>query len=486
MHSSEAWMLGSYRRLDLLDVPAFHLAPDAVAALHAPRGVRHAMLVELATDWPQLALPLGEHLVGGAVPAAQARPLDRLLVLLRHLASPLRFEPQNVYGVHRGVPSPRCQYPLRLMLLSRAAGGPRLWRYLPEHHALEDLGLHPAWQASLGDDELAVVGVARFWALADKYGEFAPYPTMLEAGMAQAQLLHLGAALGWQGAALPESALPGAALLGAYEVGAYGWRGAAGGVAEDLERLPRRELRVADEWPSAGLEERFPRLAPLSEVFAPAGDAGRVPASEQATDAAAAAAAVSAGSADLFALMRTRHSGNDAVGMAPLLRPLPAGSRALLLARWRALTARRGRVAGEAELSAVCAWLDADAPGVYDLAGEPLPAPAGRLDELLQRSLPRADMRWSMAPFKAAFFLCVDPVHTRAAHGEAGLRRLHLAAGAAAQDLSLAAASLGLFARPMRMLREPVLERGLSLPGLPVYQVLCGLNRSTNLSWELL
>ena len=65
------------------------------------------------------------------------------------------------------------------------------------------------------------------------------------------------------------------------------------------------------------------------------------------------------------------------------------------------------------------------------------------------------------------------------------MRRLHLAAGAQAQDFSLAATAFGLFARPLRMMREAVLEGGLALPGPLVYQVMCGLNRSTNTRWEL-
>jgi nitroreductase len=130
--------------------------------------------------------------------------------------------------------------------------------------------------------------------------------------------------------------------------------------------------------------------------------------------------------------------------------------------------------------------MDADGAGLYDLHGQPLPATGTRPADVLQQALHNPALRWNMAAFKLAVLFCVQPGSARQHHGEGALRQLHLAAGAAAQDLSLAAAALGLFARPMRMLKEQVLEQGLGLPGLPIYQVLCGLNRSTNLSSELL
>jgi nitroreductase len=186
--------------------------------------------------------------------------------------------------------------------------------------------------------------------------------------------------------------------------------------------------------------------------------------------------------------MRSRSAGNDRSGLAPLLTPLPAGSRDALLALWRDLGARRGALAGEAELEPLLLWLDeSDGPAsLHDLHGRPRALPVGaRPRELLRDALPNVRARHNVAALKCHAMWCADLPAATARHGAAALRRLHLAAGAQAQDLCLAAAALGLFARPVRMLREEVLEGGLGLPGPLAYQVMCGLNRSTNTHWSL-
>ena len=112
--------------------------------------------------------------------------------------------------------------------------------------------------------------------------------------------------------------------------------------------------------------------------------------------------------------------------------------------------------------------------------------PAGAsLAQRLQDAMPSPRVRHTAAAMTCHALWCVDLADAEARHGAAALRRLHLAAGAQAQDFSLAATALGLFARPLRMLREQRLEADLALPGPIAYQVMCGQDRSTNTRWEL-
>jgi Nitroreductase family len=488
MQTHEAWLYGADRRLDLLAVPAFHAAPEAVAAWHAPRHQRQAQLLELPTHWPRPALALADHLAGRPL-AEPLPPLRSLLLVLRHLASPARREPLNTYALHRCVASPRGAFPLRLQLVLRGASGPaRRYAYEPEHHAFEDLGEDEAAQALVGEHGVALLGIAPFWALADKYGEFAPYAVTLEAGMLQAQLLHLVAAVGWRGAALAEAELAcAAAEPGAFEAVALGWRGGVPGLAETLAAMPRRRVRLAATRAAADLDVRFPRLRALAAAFSPRADAGPAPTGSVGPGADPVHGPCGADAqADLFALMRRRSAGNDATGMAPRLDPLPAGACERLLATTRALAARRGSLPGEPQLAPVCAWLDSEPERLIDLQGQALPHPPGSLADVMQGALPNPGLRWNLRPFKCALILTAPAEAAQAAQGGGALRRLHIAAGALAQDFSLAATAEGLAARPMRMLGEQALQRGLALPGLPLYVVLCARNRSTNLSWELL
>ncbi|MDT8999855.1 hypothetical protein RQP53_11300 [Paucibacter sp. APW11] len=492
MNQSEAWLLGSYRRLDVLQVPAFRSA-RAIAGVHAPRHSESVRLLPLSTDLPQELQPLADFVAGRAAPALP--PLTALSLLLRYLASPQRYEPQNTYGVHRVVPSARCLYPCRLMLLARQHGTVQLYHYHGEHHALQACGERSDLAALLGEHDLALIGIAQFWAMADKYGEFAPFASALEAGMAQAQLNHLCAALNWSADSLEasETSMRQAATLcqGDHEAVLYGLRCKVDELSKALSALqpaPGPTLLAASH-SSDTLDQRFAKLKPLCQLLStPPSSEPAVPQQDNAADHDD--SPLPPPEIGLLQTMRRRNSGNDATGMAPRLNSLPGDSLGRMLSLWRALQRRRLALPGEASLRVAVAWLDArSAPiGLYD--GEAMPLrhcdDPHRFVEQLQDSLPYEGMRYNMAGLKLNFMLCADLVDAAEQHGEAALRRLYLAAGAQAQDFSLAAAAHGLFARPVRMLREQALETGYALPGQLVYQVLCGLNRSTNTSWELM
>jgi len=485
----QAWWLGTHRRMDLMKVPAFSAAGPAAPTL-APRVTERRRLHRLPTRLPAELTSVADHVQG----RQHGLPLDALAalsLLLRHLAAPLSYQADNPYAIHRAVPSPRCAYPCRVFVIERHDAGVRQWLYEGEHHALAAAGGPCNAQALLGEHPLAVVGVARHWLLADKYGDFAPFNAMLEAGMAQAQLQHLAQALGWAAEPLEgdPAALRAASRLCEHplETVAYGLRLTPAAGQRWQTRWPGEavETDVATQAPSPRLAEAYDLLPRLAAQFAAIGPAQACP---LVGPQAAPAAPDFAPTAGLLHLMRARSAGSDRGGLAPRLTPLAAGTRDQLLALWRALAARRQTLPGETELQPLLMWLD-DAggePGLFTPGGEAVGAtPARQLKALLQNALPHAGVRHNLHGLKCHALWCADLDAAQARHGSAALRRLHLAAGAQAQDFSLAATAFGLFARPLRMMREAVLEGGLALPGPLVYQVMCGLNRSTNTRWEL-
>ncbi|WP_326542870.1 hypothetical protein [Pseudorhodoferax sp.] len=481
----QAWWLGTHRRLDLLDVPSF--GPPRPGRLRfAVRAVAQRTLHRLPTHLPEELLDLGAYL-GAQRPAARLAPLQALSLLLRHLAAPISFQADNPYTVHQAVPSPRCAYPCRVLVIERHARGVRQWAYENGHHALSPLPGPCDAQALLGPARLAIIGIARHWALADSYGDFAPFNSMLEAGMAQAQLQHLAAALGWAGEPLEADAHALRAASGLcehpLETVAYGLRTDTPRLADDPAWPgPAASTAVAGIEPSPRLADHFDRLPLLAAQFAAIGCTAAV------APATALPMPASVPVRGLLDVMRARSSGNDRSGLAPRLTPLPAGTRADLLALWRALAGRRTRLPGEESLQPLLLWLETHPgpAGLHGLDGRQRELPPGTdLHTLLQQSLPNPRVRHNLAALKCHAMWCVDLDGAQARHGPAALRRLHLAAGAQAQDFSLAATAHGLFARPVRMLREQVLEGGLGLPGPLVYQVMCGLNRSTNTRWQL-
>lgn len=477
----QAWSLGTYRRLDQLQVPAF--GPDKAAAMaQAPRVVQQQALHALPWQLPRELLALGDFIAGGrAAPAAGLDTTTGLAVLLRHLAGPLSYQPLNPYPVHRAVPSPRCAWPCSLLVLQRAAQGVQVWRYAQDHHALADVGLLQGADALLGTHTLALLGVARFWSLAERYGDFAPFNTMLEAGMAQSQAQLLARALGWAAEPLehdPAALRAAAPLLQPLEAVGCALRctPSAGPLQLQGAAVP---TAVAGHRPGADLLQRFAQLDALAAPFAAVGPAAGL------QQPVATALPVPAPQQGLLALMRARRSGNDRPGLAPRLAPLPADACVQLLALWRGIAAQRHALPGEESLQPLLLWLH-DRPALLDQHGRVQPVPAGAsLAQRLQDAMPSPRVRHTAAAMTCHALWCVDLADAEARHGAAALRRLHLAAGAQAQDFSLAATALGLFARPLRMLREQRLEADLALPGPIAYQVMCGQDRSTNTRWEL-
>lgn len=478
---AEAWVLGTYRRMDALEVPAFSVRDTS--GLVPGRTSRRARLHRLSTALPREIRPFADWLdADGAGASAGLSDPVRLALLLRYLASPLRYEPGNVYHVHRAVPSARCVFPIDLLLSHVGRDGVRRsFLYHPDFHALEEIDGHESGAGHAAGGDTTITAIGRVWKMVRKYGDFSPFPVMLEAGMVLAQLRHLRGALGWEGGAADPVPMR-RSCEGSLEFPVFSET--IGQPAVDLARLPVEDVVLAVHEASTAGVPRFGRLPLFMGLFnRPSGPAPET--------AAPVAAPLERGlvppDRGFLEALRLRHSANDLVGMAPCM-----GGEAGLLHGMANLACRiggrRARVAGEEHLDVVMLWPGRVEPrcGVYDGGGRLLAGLERRqLATLLERALPSPGLRYNLQAHSLLVLFLVDP-HAGAMQAPSSFRDAHMAAGALAQDWCLAAAALDRFARPVRMLQEQVLESALPVKGQLIYSLLCGSTRATNVCAELL
>ncbi len=476
----DAWVLSTYQRLERMDVPVFDVAGTAPIR-DLTRDVVPATLYRLPTALPHCAGDFGNWLRTGHLPGIVGQDsVTRLSMLLRYLAAPLRYEPETESPVHKAVPSARCLFPIDYYLLQRRGGMTRAWQYVPEHH-----GFIAADFDATADftGESALVAVAKIWRIAEKYGEFAHFPPVLEAGHAAAQIGYLAAAFGLEGLSVSSREIGRGLCRSRFDLPLFTVDLSVPelDVASSLESATVRVLVTGER---GGLGERFDRLITFQNLF----DRGAV------LPRAVGGRAPAVGSADLgidfLEVLRRRNAGNDRSGTAAMMLDAPAELLPDLLGLWRQVAARRPQLPGEAVTTASLAWLagGAAAPGLYASDGG-LRTPGRSLSEFraaVAGMLPYRGMRFNLATLAATLVITADPLTAVEQLGASAIREVHLAAGAIAQDFSLAATALGLFARPVRMMREAAIERALPLDGQTVYQVLCGVARRASMSMELL
>jgi len=474
---ADPWVLSTDRRLDVLDVPAFNMRD--IEGLIPPRMTRAVRLHCLPTALPREIQSFADWL--DARPSAARSGLERLSLLFRYLASPLRYEPLNVYQVHRAVPSARCAFPVDLLFSCTGRDSvSRTYLYHPEFHALEEMG-HAGTPVHAADGCATVTAVGRVWKVVRKYGDFAPFPVMLEAGMLLAQLRHLRGALGWDGHAMETSRMT-AICQGELELPVFSET-----IKErtfDIDALVVRDATLATQSASMHDVPSFPHLGFFMGLFGSASAPGP---EVRIDDVAAAAPGWVPADLGFLETMRLRHSANDRGGMAPRMEDeIDLLPRLSTLAA--AIGARRARLPGEARMDVVMLWPGRSAPaaGVYDRQARPLAVlDREQVAVVLNGALSSPELRYNLQAHSMLVLFLVDP-QGEGMEEPAAFRDAHVAAGACAQDFCLAAAALHLFARPVRMLQERVMESALQIKGKIVYALLCGTTRATNVCAELL
>jgi hypothetical protein len=437
----------------------------------------------LPTALPREIMALSDWLGGKRVePAQQFSDIERLSLLFRYLSSPMRYEPNNLYHVHRAVPSARCIYPIDLLLTQTDTDGvSRTYLYHPGFHALEALGESEAGGDPASSSSVVIMGVGRFWKLVRKYGDFTPFPVMLESGMLVAQLRFLRGVLGWDGASA-DSALQRAFCAGDLEFPIF-----AEGIDQPgfaLADLPVSDVILAVQVEPAEGTDQFKRLPFLMDLF----DKQRAvtPRQPYRTPEIIEPGIIERDRGFLETL-RLRHSANDIGGMAPCMN-----NEVGLLQKFgrlsRVVSSNREPLPGEDRIEVVLLWPGRVAPGagVYNRDGQLTASLSNKdLAGILASSLPSPELRYNLKAHSLIALFIVDPHGERMRQPDA-FRDAHMAAGALAQDFCLTATALGQFARPVRMLFERALESALPIKGQIIYSLLCGSSRATNVSAELL
>lgn len=478
----QAWMLSGHQRLERLIVPAF--AAERQEMRRQPTQVERANLRLL----PGIGLPrelcdLDAWLSGAWQGASNLDPAQRLSLFFKYLAGPLRYEPQSESAIHKAVPSSRGRYPLKYFLLQCVAGATRVHAYVPEFHALQ--ALPPLASSGLRDGQSALVCVGRAWRYAEEYGEFAHVPCVLEAGHAQSQAHHLAGLLGIGDNEDPDRETGRALCTLALEIPLHcvGLR-----LAFDVEDLACDASRLSAPRPYPLMEQRFPRLDLFQRCFDGGRSADRV--EFEAKPAITVERRPDVGGRGVLGLMRRRSSGNDRGLASSVVTEVPAGTCASVVATWNAVRQQRPVNAAGRELALSLAWLAQESgrkPGIFDIDGGAMAQRPwrGDLREAAAQMLPYANTKYNFSALTAVLIIQADLRLAMERLGDAALREIHMAAGAAAQDFSIAATAHDLYARPMKMMREARLESEVALRGQVVYLVLCGHARSANPTLEL-
>ncbi|SFK95035.1 hypothetical protein [Lysobacter sp. cf310] len=479
----EAWVLAGHQRLERLIVPAFGAGKKEYRRQPSevePATVRRLPLVGL----PRELCDLDAWLSGAPEAPSTLDPSVRLSLFFRYLACPVRYEPYSESAIHKAVPSSRGRYPLRYFFVQSIGGESRVYAYIPEFHGLQELPelVSPALQ----DGAAALVCIGRAWRYAEEYGEFAHVPCVLESGHAQSQAHHLARLLEIDDVADPDRELGRSFCALPLEIPLHcvGLR-----PRFDAAGLPSSAAKLATPRPFPEMELRFPKLDLFQRCF----DAGSSPARAVAPTASCAdgfARRRDVGGRGVLDLMRRRTSGNDRGLASSVLSELPAGSFASIVATWGAIRKSRPANAAGSALGLSLVWLAHEAgkaPNIHDIDGESLVARSwrGDLHDAIAKMLPYANTKYNLSALTAVLIIQADLQSAIEALGDAALREIYIAAGAAAQDFSIAATAHDMFARPAKMMREARLESELSLRGQVVYLVLCGFARSANPTMEL-
>jgi hypothetical protein len=438
-----------------------------------PRVAHDILAWDLA---PTRRVPLGTlgELAGGVARTAGLRGPERLAALLTYAAAPLRWELDKNGSLHAGIPSPSSLFLTEIIVLGRGKGGvAHAARYLPHSHQLAQLCGVDA-DTLLGDAQLAFVIVGHLDRCLAPYGEFSPCLAALEAGHLQAQLTLLCAALGWKGMS---EVCPGDAALAAAlclehwtrvplvrltvsgPLSAQAW---PAGPPRDC-----REARLAPQWTNA---DDFPRLTYLLNAIR--NERPRRPAVPGELRHCPVPIPPAVADQDLGDVISRRTSGRHA-GLAPFRRQLDLDQLQSLVATAACLPKAGADMLSAVEMSALFSVKNStdgsDGGYVADLMNGTLALPDAT-------DPARHHLRTRSAPTRERSLVitfAVDDLRELDRWGAAGFLISHLAAGAYAQRLSLGAAAIGMFARPIRAYPDFMADLALPLNRRSIYQLVC-------------
>jgi len=406
-------------------------------------------------------------------------PAEKLALILRYAAMPLRWEPLNLLSQHRGVGSAAGSFPIDTYVIAPHPGGARVLRCSPPDFALLDEG-RPAPGPPVGaPDALTLILVGCHGVCAREYGELSASLLALEAGMISGQIALLAASLGWRARAMPAQYWrPCREALGLghwSDMPMVCLRLAGDGASSAISSLKASRIRTLKPVARPARADAFPRLRAMIERASEAGGgpAGPAVAGAGMEDAFPAWAA----DRGLPAALASRSSGSS-VPAAGSPDPWDRATRDSLLGDLAVLDGVAGatRPAIPLFLSLSGRTAEGDSLQTRQVALPACSLSAGRIPEFAD-SLPPGSF--------GIFTIGVDDKAALESHGAFGFTAAHVAAGSLAQCICLAAALHGLTARPLRSYSDKHANALLPLEARVLLQIQIERSRRANISYRL-
>lgn len=446
--------------------------PATLSSSPDSRRIVPAMARRLMTP---LSLDRGDRLH----PIDQLSGPEKLSLVLRYAALPVRWETGSDMIEHRGVPSAGALYPLEITLLGSADGAgsrPRMRCSAPDLSLLEENEAEPGIWA--GPIEIAIV--ARLRRCAEDYGDLALCVAALEAGMCVAQLRILLWIVGWGSEARPPE------WSATAELGLTHWSDMVLALLattlppDAVDGLPLQRIETEVEATRYDSAERHPRLRAVAQLIAES-DAGP----ERWESGRPFSAGVARGlpcrnPRALLHAMATRSSGRAEDGGWPS-SAATFDRLNLLLADVLGLieTSCRGSVADEAVIALI------------HRRGPLHPPEFLRFDPISGMLAPLADTKpaqraaGGMGGQDQMLLVTIglDEVALLQALGPGGLIACYTAAGAIGQCFCVAAALHGLVARPLKSYQDRESDLLLPVRARTFLQIRIGFRGPPNIAF---
>lgn len=417
---------------------------------------------------------------------------ERLSAILTYASKPLRWEPLNASALHRGIPSPSSLFLAEIYVVGRdRAGNMALARYLPDNHMLARIDDSGTGADLLADDALTLVIVGQLSRCLSPYGEFSPCLMSLEAGHLQVQLALLCQAVGWdsRSTACPADANVAAAL------------GLAHWTQCPLVRIAISGLQVGSAWPAGTAAsattadlapqwqdaDSFPRLRQLIEAIGQEAGArrGASPGSPRVAPASLPALPWRVASTPIEDLVFRRSAGSF-IGMAPLGEKVTQDSLRMMMAVAAHLRHGAADEVGDIDLTTLVSMKGS---GDATDGGYSVDLDSGRVEAAPVSAAGRGHeytrVNHVTRERSLVITLAVDDLREMRRFGPRAFILSHIAAGAAAQRLCLAAAAVGMFARPIKAYADFLVDTALPLERRSIYQLVCCFEQQATLSFDL-
>ncbi|UAA40054.1 hypothetical protein KIH87_06805 [Paraneptunicella aestuarii] len=492
----DAWGLATDRRFDNLNMPI--LQDSRHYGAKADKSSKMAKLVFLNTNVPRQAQSFADFLAGKPCSLSELSFADKMSLVLRYLASPVRYEPLNRPDVHYPVSSFGGLFSCGIKLIVRhekenqsQSNNVDVYHYHANYHALEQVASNVNYGTELAAGECHIAIVGHYWAVARKYGEYSPYGVVLDAGIVLTQLQYLLALAGVAATTEKTDLQMLQSLL--VESDSVQQTLAALSLSIDDEHnalafLQQTQTHRVSIWSEPeGIHERFHNLQSLLDIFATPYEVCEAAHSKQTLSEQALAELPQD---DVLDVLVRRSAANDATGFSQINKVLDAGFLTRFLSVLTGLKSRRETMPAESALQVKVAWINPYGPaiGMYDGAGELQyqPNQTEAFLDILRDCLYSDNQKYNLASMAFELFVTVDTAQLERDYGDAAIRLAHMAAGALGHDICLAASLFDAFARPVRMFRDTKLQQRLGLEGQLVVQVLVGFNRHHNFALKLL